>query len=145
MALPEAEVLVIGSGAGGGIAAWVLADAGYRVLVLEKGPWLDQRSFSNDDIKFGYRDFYTQDTLIEPRTFRVDPFRQAEVNHVSPLSRCVGGGSLSGEPVANSGGSDQIGASFARCSSVSMSSRTAAVTRWRCWSSTAALMPSRRR
>ena len=94
MALPEVEILVIGSGAGGGIAAWVLAEAGYRVLVLEKGPWLDGSAFSNDDIKFGYRDFYTQDVLIEPRTFRSNPRETARVNHASPLSRCVGGGTL---------------------------------------------------
>jgi choline dehydrogenase-like flavoprotein len=92
--LPEVDILIVGSGAGGGVAAWVLAEAGYRVLVLEKGPWLDDNAFSNDDVKFGYRDFYTQDILVEPRTFRADPLRQAQVNHVSPLSRCVGGGSL---------------------------------------------------
>jgi choline dehydrogenase-like flavoprotein len=94
VALPQTEVLIIGSGAGGGIAAWVLAEAGFKVVVLEKGPWLTEETFSNDDVKFGYRDFYTQDILIEPRTFRVDSFQQAQVNHVSPLSRCVGGGTL---------------------------------------------------
>jgi choline dehydrogenase-like flavoprotein len=94
MALAEVEVLVVGSGAGGGIAAWVLAEAGFRVTVLEKGPWLTETAFSNDDVKFGYRDFYTQDTLIEPRTFRQTPEQTARVDHVSPLSRCVGGGSF---------------------------------------------------
>jgi choline dehydrogenase-like flavoprotein len=94
MALPEIEILIVGSGAGGGIAAWVLAEAGYHVTVLEKGPWLSEQSFSNDDVKFGYRDFYTQDALIEPRTFRVDASAVARVNHASPISRCVGGGTL---------------------------------------------------
>jgi choline dehydrogenase-like flavoprotein len=94
MALDEVEVLIVGSGAGGGIAAWVLAEAGLRVTVLEKGPWLTETAFSNDDVKFGYRDFYTQDILIEPRTFRQTPEQTAKPNHVSPLSRCVGGGSF---------------------------------------------------
>ncbi|MDP9325083.1 MAG: GMC family oxidoreductase [Candidatus Dormibacteraeota bacterium] len=94
MTLPQVEVLVVGSGAGGGIAAWVLAEAGYKVVVLEKGPWLTESAFSNDDVKFGYRDFYTQDIRIEPRTFRTSSAQAALVNHASPLSRCVGGGTF---------------------------------------------------
>src|ERR1700737_1952765 len=94
MALPETEILIVGSGAGGGIAAWVLSEAGYRVTVLEKGPWLTEQAFSNDDVKFGYRDFYTQDVLVEPRTFRTNGSSTARVNHASPISRCVGGGTF---------------------------------------------------
>jgi len=38
---PEADVVVIGCGAGGAACAWRLASRGLRVLVLETGPWYD--------------------------------------------------------------------------------------------------------
>jgi len=40
------QVLVIGSGAGGGVVAGELAQAGYDVLVLEAGPYLHGRDFT---------------------------------------------------------------------------------------------------
>ncbi|MDJ0522512.1 MAG: GMC family oxidoreductase [Planctomycetota bacterium] len=44
------DVCVIGSGAGGGPVAAVAAEAGYRVVVLEKGPWYEADQFLKDEI-----------------------------------------------------------------------------------------------
>ena len=44
------DVCVIGSGAGGGPVAAVAAEAGYRVVVLEKGPWYPSDQFLKDEI-----------------------------------------------------------------------------------------------
>ncbi|MEU8266683.1 GMC family oxidoreductase [Sphaerisporangium sp. NPDC049002] len=42
------DVLVIGSGFGGAIAAYHLAAGGARVVVLERGPWLTGQDFDHD-------------------------------------------------------------------------------------------------
>ena len=41
----ECDVAIVGSGAGGAVAACVLAEAGLDVLVLESGPHVDRDSY----------------------------------------------------------------------------------------------------
>lgn len=99
--LTRFDVCVIGSGAGGGAVAHVLAAAGKSVLVLEAGPnpWpeLDAETLplpvhSNDEIKYDIRNFIQQDGFLEPRTFRTTGTATAEPNgDVNVLPKAVGG------------------------------------------------------
>ena len=54
----DAEVLIIGSGAGGATTAALLAEAGFDVLVVEEGEWVEQGSvvpFSLEQMNRQYR------------------------------------------------------------------------------------------
>ena len=53
------DICVIGSGAGGGPVAFRLAQAGYSVVVLEKGPWLTEADFYKDELACCRRSVYT--------------------------------------------------------------------------------------
>lgn len=44
------DVCIIGSGAGAGPVIFELANARFKVLVLEKGPWLKTEHFTKDDM-----------------------------------------------------------------------------------------------
>jgi gluconate 2-dehydrogenase alpha chain len=71
--------VIIGSGPGGATAAHVLTEAGWSVIVLEKGrnhllslepPFAPLGEISNDELKFMFRHFLGPDPFLEPRTFR---------------------------------------------------------------------------
>ncbi|MFM8386565.1 MAG: GMC family oxidoreductase [Planctomycetia bacterium] len=91
------DACIIGSGAGGGPVAAALAEAGYRVLVLEKGPRYGREQFLRDEIVQVQRDMFTPDVRRDPHVVetrdlqgrvRVDEASQDGWNGV-----CVGGAS----------------------------------------------------
>jgi len=96
------KAVVIGSGAGGSLAAMVLAQAGWQVVVFEKGPNFFSNldgvgpigtQFSNDDLKMNARYFAGPDPEVFPRTWRpVGSSSTAYTGNVDDLPQVVGGG-----------------------------------------------------
>lgn len=101
------SAVIVGSGAGGSVAALELVRAGYEVLILEKGrnllpglggPGPVGSLFSNDEVKAG-RSFEDQDIVLEPRTSRSQAEAQkgianSFVGDVNTLPTTVGGGTI---------------------------------------------------
>ena len=94
------KAVVIGSGAGGSVAAMELARAGWEVAVFEKGPnrfsSIDGEGpigtlFSNDDLKMNVRYFAGTDPLVFPRTWRPDAATPVQhTGAVNDLPQLVG-------------------------------------------------------
>lgn len=55
----DADVLIIGSGAGGGTSAEILSQAGLKVLILEEGPLRSSNDFHMDE-REAYHDLYQE-------------------------------------------------------------------------------------
>tara|TARA_Y100000589_G_scaffold329390_1_gene375813 strand:+ start:65385 stop:67070 length:1686 start_codon:yes stop_codon:yes gene_type:complete len=53
------DVCVIGSGSGAGPVIYELSKAGYKVVVLEKGPWYRTEDFAKDELAVSRRDIYS--------------------------------------------------------------------------------------
>ncbi len=53
------DVCIVGSGAGAGPVAYELSQAGYKVLILEKGPWYEKEEFFKDEIGVCRRSTFT--------------------------------------------------------------------------------------
>jgi choline dehydrogenase-like flavoprotein len=75
------DSLVIGSGAAGSILAWRLAAAGRRVLVLERGPYVESSEFSDNEVQ-QYLSLYNEGALQLTRDYSLQVFQ----------GMCVGGG-----------------------------------------------------
>jgi choline dehydrogenase-like flavoprotein len=76
----EADVVVIGSGAGGGVTAEILAQAGLQVAIVEEGPLASSSEFNMRE-----REAY-------PRLYQESAGRQTRDKGITILQgRCVGG------------------------------------------------------
>ncbi len=56
----EADVVIVGTGAGGGTAAEILSQAGFKVLMLEEGPLKTAADFKDMDEARAYADLYQE-------------------------------------------------------------------------------------
>ncbi|HEY3734447.1 MAG TPA: GMC family oxidoreductase [Streptosporangiaceae bacterium] len=74
------DIVVIGSGFGGAIAAYHLAAGGARVVILERGPWLSSEEFD-------------QDFILGSSSTRIFDFVAGQGMSVLG-GNCVGGGSV---------------------------------------------------
>jgi choline dehydrogenase-like flavoprotein len=75
------DTIVIGSGAAGGLLAYRFAAAGRRVLVLERGPHVDPRTFTDDEVD-QYLRLYNEGALQLATNFGLQVLQ----------GMCVGGG-----------------------------------------------------
>ncbi|HMD38030.1 MAG TPA: GMC family oxidoreductase [Candidatus Acidoferrum sp.] len=87
----EVDFVVIGSGAAGGIVAKELSENGFRVVVLEQGPYLTEKDFIHDEIEVLNRDLLTNHPSLQPNTFRKTPSEKAKPQRAIAYGRLVGG------------------------------------------------------
>ncbi len=94
----EVDFVIVGSGASGGVLAKELAVAGFRVLVLEQGPYRRSEDFGHDEWATFFDGELTNHPLWnDPQTFRVRKQDRARVPQQFPAAlyaRTVGGSSV---------------------------------------------------
>jgi choline dehydrogenase-like flavoprotein len=93
MAAESFDACMVGSGAGGGAAAWALVRAGLRVLVLERGPHYTGKDFFHDELAVCRRDYFIPSPARDPHMVARGagaPERSAD----GWISCCVGGGTV---------------------------------------------------
>jgi choline dehydrogenase-like flavoprotein len=92
----EVDILIVGSGAAGGVLARELSRNGFSVVVLEQGPWLTERDFSHDDF---WRDIHPEKSLTnrfedQPGTARKNEHEKTRPSGWNNYGRVVGGGTV---------------------------------------------------
>jgi choline dehydrogenase-like flavoprotein len=102
MPLAKVNAVIIGAGAGGGIAAKELAEAGYKVVLLERGQWNTAYDCRKDDLRNQRSSILGHPFGPDDRHPRVSVARNGSASVLLPWeggysnnAACVGGGTLS--------------------------------------------------
>ena len=90
----EVDFVVVGSGAAGGVMARELSVAGFRVVVLEQGPYLREDDFQHNEYKTIFENALTNNWTHQPTTFRSTEQEKAKVQPALLYGRVVGGGTV---------------------------------------------------
>jgi len=90
----EVDFVIVGSGAAGGVLAKELSTNGFRVVVLEQGPYLTPEQFDHDELHVSFQNALTNDPQKQPNTFRKTPQDKASRQPVVNYGCCVGGSSV---------------------------------------------------
>lgn len=90
----QVDFVIIGSGAAGGVLAKELSTNGFRVVVLEQGPYLTEADFSHNEIEVLTNHQLTNNPAIQPTTFRKTEQDKAQKQYSVMYGRCVGGSSV---------------------------------------------------
>jgi len=85
----EFDVCVIGTGAGGGVMIQELTAAGFRVVALQRGPYLKPADFDDDELRTIIRDQVFSADQVE--TYRYDENSPTETGRFNYMANCVGG------------------------------------------------------
>ncbi|HEX5385222.1 MAG TPA: GMC family oxidoreductase [Gemmatimonadales bacterium] len=88
------DFVVVGAGAAGGVVARELSRAGFRVVVLEQGPYLHEADFTHDELAVQSLNALTNDPRLQPNTYRTSEAEEAKPKYVVRYGRLVGGGSV---------------------------------------------------
>ena len=95
--LQATDVVIVGAGAVGGVAALPLARAGFQVIGLEAGTWLTSRDFAPDELRTNVRGW---PQAVQKANREVPTHRRNETGpysprpSVHPMMNAVGGTSL---------------------------------------------------
>src|SRR6202030_2852764 len=88
------DALVIGSGAGGGPLAARLAEAGWSVLLLEKGPLRQREDYFLDEVTATQRDFFVPSFADEPHVLVPAGDPRPRPTQLGWVGNSVGGGTV---------------------------------------------------
>ena len=90
----DVDFVVVGAGAAGGIIAKELSTAGFRVVVLEQGPYMKEEDFEHDELKYMQLRAISNDYKRQPNTFRKTEKEKAKLQPAIIYGRQVGGGTV---------------------------------------------------